>query len=444
MSAAQRALPGATASAALLALLWAPAVPGAPAAHAQETRGFAVLEAEPGYLTNAYLDPGFAAWNPAVQTAFGALGATGLLEWTGERTGVRLLGTGRWTAFADGTDAWQAYLLRARGDRELGAAWAGELDLALSEVRQTADQRALWVQGRLAWTASSRLRLSAGPGIAFRRLEAAGEAGPTEPPLPPLPGAPSGPGGDRVPATSYVASVGADVWAGGGWRLELRGSGSHTDADDLGVDFRGAAGSLRATRAFPGGGTLALGGGAEGFGYRSALDDPSAETPDSDLLWHGEVGWSQRLGRSAELRARLAALGSGASTDGEGGDGSGFDYYASVGLRLTVGGALGEAERQANLFTRTEDGVRVRVPYRGEGRLYLVGDFNGWADPGRPLEPAGDGVHAARLRLEPGVYRFRIRVREAGSERWLELPAGTATEDDGFGGENGVLVVGST
>ena len=74
--------------------------------------------------------------------------------------------------------------------------------------------------------------------------------------------------------------------------------------------------------------------------------------------------------------------------------------------------------------------------------MFVVGDFNAWSEPGVPLRPEGGGVHSVTLELEPGSYRYRVRVVEGERERWLELPKGTPTVDDGFGGENGLLVVG--
>ena len=71
-----------------------------------------------------------------------------------------------------------------------------------------------------------------------------------------------------------------------------------------------------------------------------------------------------------------------------------------------------------------------------------MGDFNNWADPGLPLRSEGGDLHAATLWLEPGRYQYRIRVVEGDSVRWLDFPEGASTVDDGFGAQNGLLVVG--
>ena len=49
--------------------------------------------------------------------------------------------------------------------------------------------------------------------------------------------------------------------------------------------------------------------------------------------------------------------------------------------------------------------------FRPQARaVYLVGDFNGWADGGLPMVRSGDGYWLAVVRLPHGSYRFRYRA----------------------------------
>ena len=427
-------------------------------ASSQEASGFLLLETEPGYLTNAYLDPGFPVWDPEVEAGFGALGATGLLDWTGEEGSISVTTGARWTAFTDSTDAWQTYRLGVQGERSLTGALGAGLQLSLAEFRQTTDQRAVWLQGRFSWTLSPGLRLSAGPGVAFRRFPEVGPdggpaAGPPEGPpgQPPVPswrsvaaairGSTAADGGS-ADASSVLGHVGMELWAGSGWRLEGRILASHTEADELGLEYRGLGGTVRAKRWLPGGGSLGVGAGIEGFGYRAATAEiDESSVPEGDLLWSGELSWTRPLGDRTELRARVAALGSDDPADPTAG-GAVFDFGASAGLRVTLGGRLGAGEEREPWRTTERGALALRVPYEGQGRLYLVGDFNGWSSPGMPLRPVDDGVRGATLELDPGVYRYRLRLVDGDEERWFPLPAGVDTEPDGFGGVNGVLVVG--
>lgn len=438
-------------SAALLALAVVSPFPeplrhvGAVPLAGQELRGWLVLEGEPGYLTNGYLDPHFPVWDPSLETGFVQAGATGVLERSGDRMNLLLAGTARRSEFLEDLPAWQAYLLRGRVARRLGSGMTGSLDVAFAEGRQPDTRRTLWAQTSARWAPSPALAFRAGPGIAVRRLAAGGEATPGDglPGLPP----PAGDGGAAdalAGATSYFLSAGVEAWSGTRWRWEAEAFASHTEAPDLGLDARGAGARLRVTR-WIGAVRLEAGSGLEGFGYRAALngglpEEQDGPPPEDDLLWRGDLAFGIPLGERTELRAGFA----GVNVLGSDGD-RGLDWRASAGLRVSLGGSLSRSKPRLWEPMEGEGGMRVRVPYDGAGRLYLTGDFNGWASPGIPLERGADGAHTGRVPLEPGSYRYLIRVvKEDGSEDWLELPEGALLVDDGFGGQNGLLIVGDS
>jgi hypothetical protein len=43
--------------------------------------------------------------------------------------------------------------------------------------------------------------------------------------------------------------------------------------------------------------------------------------------------------------------------------------------------------------------------------------------------------------LEPGAYEYKILLLEGESENWIEFTDETLTVSDGFGGENGLIVI---
>jgi 1,4-alpha-glucan branching enzyme len=56
----------------------------------------------------------------------------------------------------------------------------------------------------------------------------------------------------------------------------------------------------------------------------------------------------------------------------------------------------------------TQDGqIEFRFFRQGVRSVQLVGDFNGWAKSGLPMQPAGDGWWTAQVRFDAGEYRFR-------------------------------------
>lgn len=407
-----------------------------PTAGAQELRGFLVLDGYPGYLTNPYLEPSFATWASSAGSAFGTGGGAGILEWSGDRVSVRARAAGRALRLADSAATWWSAGFGGALEWRLAGRVGVGLDGSWAESARPDRRRTLWGRASLRWDASSRVRVSLGPALARTRLPAARASNGG-----PLPGLPIGDVPDPGASPTADAVMGLarlEAWPGGRWQVGAEAFLVRTEAEDLGLDYVGGGGMLRLTRWMARGASVSVGVGGEGFGYRAALDegDGSGEIPEDDRIWRGEADARWPVGRAVELVARLATLHrSRAGVEDE------IDFYASAGFRITLGGALSPADPGAELWTREAAAMRIRVPYRGTGRLYLSGDFNGWAEPGIPLRREDEGVHAATLRLEPGAYRYRIRVVQGGAERWLELPEGADTEDDGFGGTNGVLVV---
>ena len=91
--------------------------------------------------------------------------------------------------------------------------------------------------------------------------------------------------------------------------------------------------------------------------------------------------------------------------------------------------------------TPVDDGLRVHIPYEGDGTPHVTGDFNGWSLPGVPLTQTDDNTWTTTLSLSPGEYAYRIRIVDGPEGRWLELPSYAQTADDAFGGTNGVCTV---
>jgi hypothetical protein len=92
---------------------------------------------------------------------------------------------------------------------------------------------------------------------------------------------------------------------------------------------------------------------------------------------------------------------------------------------------------------RDDNAVILKVRYRGDGDLFLVGEFNDWDRPGIPLSRQGEqsSRYAALLDLEPGIYEYKILLIKDGEEKWVEFTDETMTVSDGFGGTNGLIFI---
>jgi hypothetical protein len=151
----------------------------------------------------------------------------------------------------------------------------------------------------------------------------------------------------------------------------------------------------------------------------------------------GQLGMVQAtLGAEWPLHRGLKLLTeAGARTDAD----AAIRAVARAGIRLTLGPWSARVHPPSRWVV---DGNRAElaVAHDDGGYLFLVGDFNGWAEPGVPLHPEGH-VYRVALELPPGNYAYKIAVEDERGRRWLSLPADLATESDSFGGRNGLLII---
>jgi len=96
-----------------------------------------------------------------------------------------------------------------------------------------------------------------------------------------------------------------------------------------------------------------------------------------------------------------------------------------------------------SLFPGIDDDSPRRVPFSflpppGSTDIFVSGSFNGWSPDGIPMDDAdGDGIFETVLLLPPGRHLYKFVADGA----WLGDPAAPDFEEDGFGGQNAVLLV---
>ncbi len=102
----------------------------------------------------------------------------------------------------------------------------------------------------------------------------------------------------------------------------------------------------------------------------------------------------------------------------------------------------GREEIQVPTIEKTKKQTTLfKIKYRGDAKLYLTGDFNNWNRPGIPLIKGPNELYRTTLKLNDGVYEYKIMKVEGGDSEWLKLDDATAMVKDGFGGMNGRLVI---
>jgi hypothetical protein len=176
------------------------------------------------------------------------------------------------------------------------------------------------------------------------------------------------------------------------------------------------------------------------YGRRNFLDSPAS--PDTgaadrkDDVWLFGITLERRMLPRVDLFLDVTFLHQVSNAES-------FTYDQT---RLTLGISYALVPRPAErireappprLSPRPRDGT-VEFPFRDPGatRVFLVGDFNGW-DPSRtPLAgPDGEGRWSVEVPLGPGVWRYAFVV----DGTWIRPPDAPRYEEDGFGGQHGVL-----
>jgi 1,4-alpha-glucan branching enzyme len=92
--------------------------------------------------------------------------------------------------------------------------------------------------------------------------------------------------------------------------------------------------------------------------------------------------------------------------------------------------------------TTVKGGSRVKVSFilprdAVDGKVSVVGDFNGWDPTAHPLRPRSNGTRSVVVTLPRGK-RFAFRYLAEGN-RWYDDDAAHGFEPNGVGGVNGVV-----
>lgn len=119
-----------------------------------------------------------------------------------------------------------------------------------------------------------------------------------------------------------------------------------------------------------------------------------------------------------------------------------------------IGGLLGGCSLLSFVEDRlpppsaSERGIVFRYKAIAARQVNVAGEFNNWlgtANGGRldpnldaMSDPDGDGIWEITLPLPPGRYQYKYLVDQVD---WQEDPGNPESTDDGFGGQNSILVV---
>ena len=95
-----------------------------------------------------------------------------------------------------------------------------------------------------------------------------------------------------------------------------------------------------------------------------------------------------------------------------------------------------KAPKQAVKATSTLN-VHLNFEHPGAKSVFIAGSFNAWHPAVTEMIHLGNGRWVKELKLEPGVYEYRLVV----DGEWLADPKALETVPNPFGGVNSVLRV---
>ncbi|MEX2477575.1 MAG: glycogen-binding domain-containing protein [Gracilimonas sp.] len=388
-------------------------------------------ETRAGYSTNTYLNPFYSEWNRTFDTAYGFTSAFGQLFWDKSRHSVEANAGYVFEPFLNEQTTWHGYLTYGKYTARINSKLSAGVNAGSSSFQSDFSRKLSWVQPFLRFQPTTFTSLTFRAGANFREYS----------------------GLQDIPENnSQIRSYGIDLesWLGFKWNLK---AGINGNIDNLPSFTNGLAGNLSLSRSFINGSRITSevqiinysseittdgqqGGNGGPFGPPGGANE--TETID-DRIWKLKLEGSYPINKNisafiaTEHLSYQSPLLENSLTDG----------HLSGGVRLTFSPEAGFSNNKMvnPIWNSSSDGHKIEVKYRGEGNLYLLGDFNNWERPGIPLRRESKNRYSVVLELEPGLYEYRILQKSGSEDGWLKFSDDVSTVDDGFGGKNALKIV---
>lgn len=404
-------------------------------ANSQNVEGFLSLDSGIGYTSNTFLNPFINEWNRTDLVSYSSVSPSGQVLWNTENFSGDLSTGYVYQPFFDDRTNWSGFYGNSNVRYRLNSKWMTEVQVSGSQFSSTFDRSLVSVLPSLTWSPSFFTRVRARAGSSFRsynNLEATD--GQTE-------------FSDRLDL--YGLEV--ETWPSFNWRLRAGFNGNFNEdlvgnhTLSLGLEriirqnwrLSFQAATDRYTTEVV---TTTGGGGTPPIGGPSGGGEETTSVKESDRLIRTGISLSRTFFERLTATASLSHV-QFLPSEQE----SISDIQTAINFRYSfpVSGFISSRKKNINPSWSDEgDGVVfVSVNYRGDGDLYLVGEFNNWGRPGIPLSRQTERRYAAQLELESGIYEYKILRVTNGEEDWINLSDDAMTVSDGFGGENGLIYI---
>lgn len=397
---------------------------------AQQWQSVASVDTRFGYSTNSYLNPFLADWNSAAESAYNFTSAIFQSNWHQNNSSISVTGGLLFEPVFRQNENWKGGLAMGNYTYRFSNDWSAGFEAGASYFSGSYHRSIAWIQPKVTWFVSpfTLLRLEAGTN--FQNYENYLE---------------SQSGNNRFD----LYGLEFESWPGYRWQFS---AGLYGSLHTLPSIQKGFNTRTKASYYFGDGSSISFSVGLEQYQNQTETEQggggPPIDIPpqnqqttltlNTDRIYRAGVEGAYPINKhfsvftSAEI-LRFESTTSDVATN---------DYKISGGLRFSFEPGIGKSQKNVTpSWQVNNDQQQIRVRFSGEGRLYLVGEFNNWNKSGIPLRNQSEDNYVAQLQLSPGAYEYKILHVQGDSEEWLRFSDKTYTVDDGFGSRNAILLV---
>lgn len=402
---------------------------------AQQWQTVFSVDSRLGYSSNTYLNPYSAEWDRSINSGYGVITGMGQTAWYDKKNTFEVTGLAVFEPFLANRNASKGGLGLVNYQRKLSSNISAGIEAGSSYFTSSFTRKLFWAQPTLTWfpTPFTKFKVKAGSNYRIYENYTVDSVS------------------TDTRSRTDLYSLELETWPTFQWRLT---AGLYGNLDTMPAIGDGFSSLVTAGYTFGGGTRLTfsigleqyqneqtrtVSGGGGGFPPTGGGTPTRTETiQETNRIY--KIGVEGSIPITDQLSAFVNAEGLQfqSSATGQGIK----DVQVSGGVRMMI-----QPFRRSKAGTITpewesgKERQKIEIQYLKEGQLYLVGDFNNWERPGIPLTNAKKNRYVTELQLEPGAYEYKVLCVKRGEEEWVEFSDDTYTVDDGFGGENALLLV---
>lgn len=405
---------------------------------AQNWQTVVSVDSRVGYSSNTYLNPFFAEWDESAGSGYGLVSVFGQSFWNDSNNSVDITLGLVAEPFLSNQNIWRGGLGMVEYRRRFSPNFNGGIEAGGSYFSSNFNRTMLWAQPYVTWFASPFTSLKLKLGVNHRSYKNFS---------------------DSLNTNRRFDFYGLEFesWPTYNWQLKATLFSSLDKIPAVNEQF---SSTISAGYVFLNGTSITAKAGIEQFGFDFTttttnnggppIGNPGGgPPPETQTVTNQEFDRILRLGvtgnypinKTVSIFASIEGLNRNITTSDE----TITDMQISGGVRLSLQPDI--IRRSSNRVIdpewekRREQLMAMNLNFSGGGRLYLVGDFNNWNRAGIPLTQQNKKTYAAEISLDSGAYEYKILHVEGDTEEWLKFSNDTYTVDDGFGGENAMLLV---